>query len=719
MSRVIEPDSDAETNRPEPQAATVEHLLSLAVTELGGVPRAGQRDMATAITETIDAKSHLLVQAGTGTGKSLGYLVPAIAHAVNADKRVLVSTATLALQRQVITRDLPLVAKALAPALKRAPRIALLKGWANYLCRQKVEGGYPPEESATLFDIASPGGQVPAEDHPAPDDGAASGARSGRAHQGAAGLGAEVVRLREWAEETDSGDRDDLVPGVSERAWRQVSVSSLECLGPKCPSLTECFPELARASAREADVVVTNHAMLGIAASGAGHVLPEHDVLIVDEAHELTARVTSQATAELSVMSIEIAARAARRHGGIATSALDTASAGLGAVLMDLPEGRFPDGLPEPVALAVAAVRDAARDILSDLKPGPGEKSGPADGGLKIAAANMNVLFEIAERMAAGSKGFDVLWSSRQQGEEDRRGGGITRLFIAPLNVSGLVRSQLLAERSGIFTSATLALGGTFEPIARSLGLEGPRAAQGDSPGGEDTLGLTSHVPETRPWRGLDVGTPFDYAKQGILYTAKHLPAPGREAATEAQLDEIADLITAAGGRTLGLFSSRRAAQVVAEAMRERLDVPILCQGDDQLPTLVKTFIDDPATCLFGTLSLWQGVDVPGPTCQLVIIDRIPFPRPDDPVSSARTEAVVAAGGNGFMQVSATHAALLLAQGAGRLIRTGSDRGVVAVLDPRLETARYGSYLSRSMPRLWPTTDRDLVLGALRRLADQ
>ena len=218
-------------------------------------------------------------------------------------------------------------------------------------------------------------------------------------------------------------------------------------------------------------------------------------------------------------------------------------------------------------------------------------------------------------------------------------------------------------------------------------------------------------------WRGIDVGSPFDHARAGILYVARHLPAPGREPATPDQLDEIAELVSAAGGATLGLFSSRRAAVAAAEAMRSRLVFPVLCQGDDLVPALVRQFIEDDATCLFGTLSLWQGVDVPGATCRLVIIDRIPFPRPDDPIRSARAEAVAAAGGNGFMSVAATHAALLLAQGAGRLIRTDTDRGVVAVLDPRLVTARYGTFLLRSMPPFWRTTDRGVAIQALVRLA--
>ncbi|MBC7289841.1 MAG: ATP-dependent DNA helicase [Actinotalea sp.] len=670
--------------------------------------------MAEAVDEAVDRGEHLLVQAGTGTGKSLGYLVPAVRHAVLAGERVVVSTATLALQRQVMTRDLPLVAEAVAPALPRAPRIALLKGWHNYLCLHKVAGGYPDEEPA-LFDVLP---TDRAGDHPAPTATGGSGADLGR----------QVVRLREWAQETTSGDRDDLDPGVTDRAWRQVSVTSLECLGSKCPLLDECFPERARTLAREADVVVTNHAMLGIAAGGSPGVLPEHDVLVVDEAHELADRVTAQATVELSGTSVEQVARTARRHGGVPTDDLDVAGRDLAAALEDLPEGRFPGGLPDGVALAVGAVRDAARGLLSALRPGEATTTAPtAEAGVKMASSAVLSLLEVAERMVgdAARDGRDVLWCTR--GEGWGRSGG-PRLQAAPLAVSGLVRTHLLAGRTAVLTSATLSLGGSFTPLARAVGLEaaaqrsgGTGRDRGSDDGGAPgpgEAGESPDAPEAGPWRGLDVGSPFDYPRQGILYVARHLPPPGRDGLGSAQLDEIAELVEAAGGATLGLFSSRRAAQAAAEAMRTRVGVPVLCQGDDQLPTLVRRFAEDEPTCLFGTLSLWQGVDVPGPACRLVIIDRVPFPRPDDPVKAARTEAVQQAGGNGFMTVAATHAALLLAQGAGRLVRSVTDRGMVAVLDPRLVTARYGSFLLGSMPALWRTTDPVTARAALRRLSD-
>ncbi|NGO71941.1 ATP-dependent DNA helicase, partial [Streptomyces boncukensis] len=215
------------------------------------------------------------------------------------------------------------------------------------------------------------------------------------------------------------------------------------------------------------------------------------------------------------------------------------------------------------------------------------------------------------------------------------------------------------------------------------------------------------------PWKGLDVGSPFDYRKQGILYVAKHLSPPGRDSSRSDMLDELSELVEAAGGRTLGLFSSMRGAQTAAEELRGRLGLPILLQGEETLGELIRRFAEDPATCLFGTLSLWQGVDVPGPNCQLVVMDRVPFPRPDDPLMSARQKAVEEAGGNGFMAVAASHAALLMAQGAGRLVRATGDRGVVAVLDPRLERARYGGFLRASMPDFWYTTDRNQVRRSL------
>jgi ATP-dependent DNA helicase DinG len=366
------------------------------------------------------------------------------------------------------------------------------------------------------------------------------------------------------------------------------------------------------------------------------------------------------------------------------------------------------------LADALVLVRDAARACLSAY---PKEAdTGEADAGRTQARGSVQEVFVTAERMAADSEA-DVLWLSEGT---DRIP---PRLCVAPLEVWGPMRDKLLTDKTVVMTSATLMLGGDFNAIATSVGLRPTERVEASpmvpSATSDSMVSTSSAEEDTLPWVGLDVGSPFDYEKQAILYVARHLPPPGRDGLGERQLDEIASLVDAAGGRTLGLFSSRRAAETAAEALRERLpDLTTLAQGEAQLPELARQFVGDPHTCLFGTLSLWQGLDVPGDTCQLVVIDRIPFPRPDDPLMSARQRAADRAGHNGFMQVAATHAALLLAQGTGRLIRTTTDRGVVAVLDPRLATARYGSFLRASLPPMWTTYDGDLVRQALARLAE-
>ncbi|PRY18477.1 ATP-dependent DNA helicase [Kineococcus rhizosphaerae] len=680
MSTSTEPLPD-EDDREEVDGPEAADLLDAVVDALGGQRREGQARMAQAVTDAIRTGRHLLVQAGTGTGKSMAYLVPAVAHAVHTDRRVVVTTATLALQAQVVERDLPRLAKALAPALRREPTWELLKGRANYLCRNKLDGGFPGDDGA-LFDLAAPAA-----------DGAGDGGRLGR----------EVVRLREWAETTATGDRDELDPGVSDRAWRQVSVSARECLGAqRCPVAAECFSERVRARARQVDVVVTNHAMTAIdAMENNGQLLPEHDVLVVDEAHELADRVTAVATAELSASVLHAASRRLRRSAGIVSDALDDAAVALEAALDEAPSGRL-DRWPDALADAVVAVRDASRQALTDLKDAnesAGKEEDPESRGARhLARAAVQEVFSVADRLAedvgrGAQDSFDVAWVTAAFGPASRA----PSLHIAPLSVAGLLREKLFTERTVVATSATLTLGGSFDPVAGAFGLKGEKGAK-------------------TPWTGLDVGSPFDYRRQGILYVARHLPPPGRAGSDDAVMDELAGLVEAAGGRTLGLFSSRRAAEQAAEAMRGRLSTPVLCQGDDRLPKLVRDFTENASTSLFGTMSLWQGVDVPGDSCTLVVIDRIPFPRPDDPLMSARSRAVDAAGGNGFTTVSVAHAAVRLAQGAGRLIRATGDRGVVAVLDSRLATARYGGFLRESLPDFWPTTSTGTVQAALRRL---
>jgi ATP-dependent DNA helicase DinG len=662
---------------PTVQLPGVGELLDAAVSAVGGTRREGQDTMAQAVRSAIATGEHVAVQAGTGTGKSLAYLVPAIHHAVEKDTTVVVSTATIALQRQLVDRDLPRLAKALRPLLGRTPTFAILKGRRNYLCLNKLHGGdeSPEDELFDPFQISA--------------------------------MGRAVKRIHEWADDTETGDRDELVPGVPDSTWRMVSVTARECLGAaKCPVGEECFAERARAEAGRADIVVTNHALLAIDAMEGRAVLPEHDVVVVDEAHELVDRVTGVATAELSAVAV---AAAARRLGKLIDQAtadrLAEAGEGLGLVLEDLAPGRW-EALPQPASGALSAVLNAAGACRTGMG-GERREEPDAAAGRKIAQAALDEVIDTTSRLLKAfeepdpAKRFDVVWLAEVGADRHKV------LHAAPLWVGGLLRERLFGRSTVVLTSATLALGGNFDALARQWGLPPAASASSDDPVPD---------PEAPKWSGLDVGSPFAHAKSGILYVARSLPPPGRDGLPPAYLDEIVGLIEAAGGRTLGLFSSMRAAKQATEALRDRLSTPLLCQGDDATMLLVKRFAEDDETSLFGTLSLWQGVDVPGPSLSCVIIDRIPFPRPDDPLVSARQRAADSRGGNGFLQVSATHAALLLAQGAGRLLRGMDDRGVVAILDPRLATARYGGFLRASLPPFWPTDDRAKVHAALRRL---
>jgi len=651
----------------------VQALLAAAVSAIGGTERSGQTVMAQAVWDSVTDGTHLAVQAGTGTGKSLAYLVPAMQLAANKRGPVVVSTATIALQRQLVERDLPRLADALRGPLGRTPEFAILKGRNNYLCLNKLRNG-PEDEQDSLFD--APTSQ----------------------------LGAHIKRLHQWAASTTSGDRDEIVPGVPDQAWRQVAVTARECLGPgRCPFGIQCFSERARRMAAESDVVVTNHALLAIDTLGEGGILPEHRVVIVDEAHELVDRVTSVATGELSAYAIDFAVR---RTGRLADEAeiarLSEAGNALTPLLATLPGGRM-DQLDQGLAATLAALRDAAVACAAQVRKIASAKDDDADPAEVTAAQTALVSLEelaiVADRMITAfdqpiSEREEVVWLDRPDDWADN-----TRpasLHVAPLEVGEVLAEHLFADKTVVLTSATLTLGGSFAPLARQWGLDASAAGT--------------------EWAGIDVGSPFAHGRSGILYVAKHLPPPSRDGLPPEYLEELWELIKAAGGRTLGLFSSMRAAKAAAAAMRESLTYPVLCQGDDSTMQLVKEFAADEPTCLFGTLSLWQGVDVPGPSLRLVVIDRIPFPRPDDPLASARTRAADARGGSGFMEVSANHAALLLAQGAGRLLRSMDDRGVVAILDPRLVTKRYGEYLRASLPPFWQTTDPQVVRGALQRL---
>lgn len=639
--------------------------------------------MATAVEHSLHSGEHLVVQAGTGTGKSLAYLVPALAHAIEESSPVVVSTATIALQRQLVDRDLPRLAEALAPSLARKPRFAILKGRGNYLCLNKLHNGAASDQEApdTLFEPFA-----------------------------ASALGRDVQRLNDWAETTKTGDRDELKPGVPDRSWSQVSVSARECLGAtRCPFGTECFAELARLDAGQSDVVVTNHALLAIDAIADINILPEHDAVIVDEAHDLVDRVTSVATQELSAVGLTVTIRRIGRLVSPETaSRFEASSATFSSLIHDSRPGTI-DRADEETVTYLTALRDAAAAARTEIPTGQSTDPATAAARTEAVAALDDIVDAASLALACWAEPDitarpNVVWLDH----EDNRGTVRPVLRIAPLSVAGLLRTRLFGQRTVVLTSATLVLGGKFDTMAASWGL--PVRVPDKSTDTDST------TPARATWHGIDVGSPFQHEKSAILYLARHLPAPGRDGVGAATLDEIETLVRAAGGRTLGLFSSMRAAKEASEEMRTRLDTPVLCQGDDATSILVEQFSADPQTSLFGTLSLWQGVDVPGPSLSLVLIDRIPFPRPDDPLRAARQRAISARGGNGFMAVAGTQAALLLAQGTGRLLRGAQDRGVVAVLDSRMATAGYGGFLRASLPPFWSTHDLSVVTAALQRL---
>lgn len=643
--------------------------LAAVVASIGGDERDGQLRMAQAVAAALDGDGHAVVQAGTGTGKSVGYLVPAALHATAADGgAVVIATATIALQKQLVDRDLPRVAEALGPVIGRPLRFAVLKGRNNYVCLQKLHGAPAEDESEALFDAPR------------------------------SALGQQATAVRAWAEGTTTGDRDEYPDDIDPRVWRGFSVGRRECVGEaRCAFGEECFTALRRVKAQEADIVVTNHAMLAIDALEGIPVLPEHDAVIIDEGHELVDRATAAVTGELTVAMVERGLTRSRKllDGETAERLQDAAESLDDALRLAAAALSGPTRLEElgrDLVLALTVVRDACHQAMAEVNADKDGKDPDAMAARQQARGALEEVHDVAGTLLAMGA-HDVVWLDPGENRAPV-------LKVAPLSVAGLLRTALFDRTPVAITSATLTVGGGFDALLMSLGLDA-----------EETT-------------TVDVGSPFDHARQGILYVAKDVPAPGRDGVAMEALDELADLIVAAGGRTLALFSSWRGVERAAEYLRVRLGddpaLPILVQRrGDAVGSLVERFAADPGCTLLGTVSLWQGVDVPGESCILVVIDRIPFPRPDDPLLAARQKAVDDAGGSGFRSVSVPRAGLLLAQGAGRLIRGTGDRGVVAVLDSRLATAGYARALRDSLPPFWYTTDRKTVIGALERLRDE
>ncbi len=611
----------------------------------GGERRDGQVEMTRAVATAIAEEGHAVIQAGTGTGKSLAYLVPTVL----SDKPAVIATATKALQDQLAGKDLPF----LADQLDTSFRFAVLKGRSNYLCLQRLD----ELEADDRLDL----------DLDEDDDSDRGGVDS-----------ETLVELRAFAAESDTGDRAEL-DSVSDRVWRMVSVGRDECPGAgRCPRGDDCLAEKARRKAAEADVLVVNLHLYALAIM-VETILPEHDLVVIDEAHQLEDIVAEAAGRHISPARVQMAARNAAsvlvEHD--ASQRAEEAATALHVALEPHIGERLPDGPDDDLGRALDDVRGAAERVLDALRAVP--DSAPADTKAKAIRARQVAtgLIDDIDAVRWPTDG-EVMWVD---GPTSNPG-----LRSTPIAVGDLLAEQLWERRTGVLTSATLPANATSQ-----LGLP------------DDTV-------------DLDVGSPFDYESNALLYCPVHLPDPRNDGFRAAQHDEIEALMAAAGGRTLALFTSFSAMREAAERLDGRLPWPILMQGEGAKNALLREFVEDEETSLFATMSFWQGVDAPGPTCRLVVVDRLPFPRPNDPVLQARRDR---AGKAAFRQIDLPRAATLLAQGAGRLIRTSTDQGVVAVLDPRLATARsYRWDLVKALPPMRRTRERDEATRYLQELRD-
>jgi ATP-dependent DNA helicase DinG len=605
---------------PEPPTTTIaaREILDAAVAALGGARRPGQEALTDAVATTIDTGGRLVAEAPTGSGKSLAYLAAAVA----SGRRTVVSTATIALQDQLVGKDLPHLAAHAGVDLS----YAVLKGRSNYLCRAKLQAAASPD---ALFDT-TPGPEFAEEL-------------------------AACQELVTTATAATTGDRAEAVD-VSDATWALVSCSPMECPGAsRCDHGAECFAELAIARAADADVVVVNHALLCLDLALGGRLLPEHDLLVVDEAHALPDAATSAFGLTVSAGGLLQAAARGRRVG-VARSVTESLERGTGALSTAL--GRLEGRVRASADTALADALGGIAQRLAELDAALAKVDGDADPmgatfARQLVAGRREAVGRVLE-----DRDDDVAWVE---------GGARPLLRAAPIDVAPLLGAAL-AGRTAVLVSATLGAVAPFLPFARAIGLD----------------------PADDQYRALAVPPTFDWREQALLYVPKgKLPVPNDAGWAEAAGDELARLVGAAGGRTLVLCTGTANVTRFAALLRERVDVPVLAQGEGSRAALATRFRTDEQSVLVGTRSFWEGLDVPGRSCVLVVIDKLPFPTPADPLLAARRERVEAAGGQGWRSVDLPAAALALSQGVGRLLRTTDDRGVVAVLDVRLAENRY------------------------------
>ena len=610
----------------------------------GAEDRPGQLDMAAQVASSIDTGRHLVVQAGTGTGKTLAYLVPALV----ADKRTIVVTATKALQDQLATKDLPFLTAELAE-LGHDIDWAVLKGRSNYVCLQRLREMSQQGQGELELDDMSAITKL------------------------------EIKKVAEWAGSSATGDQAELDWNPGDATWRAVSVGSDECPGgDRCPMGQECFAESARRRAQAADVVVVNTHLYGLHVGSGGAILPDHDVVVFDEAHVLEDVMSDTVGAQVAPGRFVTVGATVRRFlddPTIIASITDLAGLVRDA-LTPFAGDRLPHPLPQPIVDALEEARlrlnragEAIQNIETALEDAQQRK-------LRAQRMVGRTMEAIEAAIEAGDDTVAFVSGSRDS----------PRLEIAPLDVGPTLAASVWAEQTAILTSATIPAS-----LARRVGLP------------ED---VTDEA---------DVGSPFDYERQAVLYCAMHLPEPRSPKYRDAANEEMIELIEAAGGRTLALFTSWKAMDEAVEVVRDAVDVPVLTQRDLPKPALVEKFASSEETCLFATTGLFQGVDVPGRTLSLVIIDKLPFPRPDDPLLSARREQL---GASAFMEIDVPRAATLLAQACGRLIRNSTDLGVVAVLDKRLGTAKYRWDIVKALPPMKRTRELDDATEFLRAIRD-
>ncbi len=608
-------------------------------------PRAQQVEMAQAILDAIEAGSALAVEAGTGTGKTFAYLVPALL----AGGKVIVSTGTKTLQNQLYDRDLPAVREALASGSVAA----LLKGRANYVCLYHMERALSEGRLESREDIA------------------------------------RLRRIERFAAVTLTGDRADLAE-VPEDApvWQHATSTRENCLGQECPKYKDCFVMRARKNALSADVVVVNHhlffADVALRDEGISELLPSCNTVIFDEAHQLpeTARLFFGETVS-SAQLVELArdARMELRAAGGASPELDRIASKLDKAARDLRLCFTKEGarLGWTQALREAGFPDALQSLAQALealhKPlaEQAERSEGLGACARRASGASGLLARVRENPGEAGSAKEVRWVEVF--------GHSVQLHVTPLVPAELFRKQMLDHpRAWIFTSATLAMGEDFSHFKRELGIEDAAA---------------------RTW-----SSPFDFQRQALLYSPKGLPAdPNDPAYTEAVVEAALPVLKASRGRAFLLFTSHRALRRAHEFLKDRIEYPLLVQGTGPRSELLVRFRALGNAVLLGAASFWEGVDVRGEALSVVLIDKLPFAPPDDPVLAARIEALRAEGGNPFMDFQLPQAVLQLKQGAGRLIRDEADRGVLVLCDPRLYTKAYGRTIRASLPPMKQTRE--------------